>query len=455
MAERHVAKTDNRSKWVRKKKKSDKGPSDGIMRVFVSHRLDERQMAERVAGLLFGESDQYEPWYSSEISFSTNWYNEIIKALGECGMFLLLFTDPSESWDWSLYESGLFQGLEEQAKGGLVYLYTAGSEPPSPLAHIQGVEATVKEVAKFLRQLYGSKDFLPKAPHLGFADDEEKVMKVAKDVCRAYVPAPSDRTCNKRIYFEVPRGVDTKDGIPSNTVVRGESTSLLVFDKKPKGPGNKAWTWYDLAHDLPNEAYDVITAGLGAAIALWAKDNNVHPVETTFVAASHDRTEYRPVLDGRRSDADGMTSYEVILVEQRHRYRPEWAILDVLPMTSCILKKIEYYAGQLAACREDDADRKARICEGVLTFQSKIEEHAANIGVRNQAQLRREFSKADQKPLGDLYDNYDKSIGPRLRKAATERDISEVLIALKEWNNASKQFASLAIKRLGEIAQAS
>jgi hypothetical protein len=69
-----------------------------------------------------------------------------------------VFTDPNEDWGWCLYETGFFDALSQipdsKSTRRIYCLHNASTTPPSPIADLQTVPATNKDVAQWLSELF-------------------------------------------------------------------------------------------------------------------------------------------------------------------------------------------------------------------------------------------------------------------------------------------------------------
>ena len=68
-------------------------------------------------------------------------------------MLVLLFTRPTASWDWCLFETGLFTCSDLDEISAVVCIYDPATSTPSPLANLQAVPAEVDAVERFLGEL--------------------------------------------------------------------------------------------------------------------------------------------------------------------------------------------------------------------------------------------------------------------------------------------------------------
>ena len=78
-------------------------------RIFVSHKHEDHALAVAVQQALEGISPKIECFVSGvSIAAGADWNHEIRSSLAQSHLLILLFTRPTATWDWCLFETGLF-----------------------------------------------------------------------------------------------------------------------------------------------------------------------------------------------------------------------------------------------------------------------------------------------------------------------------------------------------------
>jgi hypothetical protein len=87
--------------------------SGGIINVFISHNHEDGEAAKTIKTTLslYG-ANRLNFFLSEEITPGEDWFQWINEHLVTSNVLLLLFTDHSATWDWCLYEAGLFARLD-------------------------------------------------------------------------------------------------------------------------------------------------------------------------------------------------------------------------------------------------------------------------------------------------------------------------------------------------------
>ena len=90
----------------------------GVRHVFISHKAKDELAAEAIRkALKMRGGNSLEIFVSERIKAGSQWSEEIWKSLKRADWLLLLYTDPSQEWDWCLFEAGFFAGAVENLLG--------------------------------------------------------------------------------------------------------------------------------------------------------------------------------------------------------------------------------------------------------------------------------------------------------------------------------------------------
>jgi hypothetical protein len=166
------------------------------LNIFLSHKHEDAETARGIKSCLtrLTEDGKLNVFLSEEIVAGDEWFAWIRRQLGASNLLLLLFTDKTMTWDWCLYEAGLFQDLDADTDTDRrrVVCLSGVEQIPSPLKHLQAVDASRKSVKKFLSDLYLGTELTgfasPLSPWLPLAP--EKIDKAAEDISQLMVRKP-------------------------------------------------------------------------------------------------------------------------------------------------------------------------------------------------------------------------------------------------------------------------
>jgi hypothetical protein len=154
-------------------------------RVFISHKVKDRAAAEDIKSALdHRAAGNFEIFISERIEAGEEWNKAILDNLEKADWLLLLYTDPSEEWDWCLFEAGFFAHRAKDVEGRLVCLHKQDVRPPTPLQRWQSVPVTDgATLENFLKDLYsGINDFIDKT----LVQRPDKLRRLAKEIADAF-----------------------------------------------------------------------------------------------------------------------------------------------------------------------------------------------------------------------------------------------------------------------------
>ena len=125
--------------------------------VFFSYKKKDELAAETIVGLLRKNSAgkikiTYQKDFTEEY-VGKRWRAKIREEIHRANWFILLFPDPSDDWDWCLFETGLFEAQLTSADR-LICLHHPDTKIPDPIEGYHAVSATIPEVEKFLRMIF-------------------------------------------------------------------------------------------------------------------------------------------------------------------------------------------------------------------------------------------------------------------------------------------------------------
>jgi hypothetical protein len=125
---------------------------DDKFTVFISHKHDDHALAVEVKKAMEGLSPGLIECFVSgiDITAGMDWRREIRSVLARSHLLVLLFTAPSNNWDWCLYETGLYTRFDRTEVVSVVCMFNPGQVSPGPLADLQGVPADTDRVRAFL-----------------------------------------------------------------------------------------------------------------------------------------------------------------------------------------------------------------------------------------------------------------------------------------------------------------
>ncbi len=228
---------------------------DDRFRIFVSHKHEDHALAATFKEVMEGLSDKFECFVSGvNISAGSDWNREIKTKLAQSHLLVLLFTRPTHSWDWCLFETGLFTRSDAEDVSAVVCLFDPSAGTPGPLASLQGVAARPDTVKRFLTDVCTRTWLVSDDWRLGAVAPRVKdalITRAAERIVRAFPDGPKEDTsyfpCHQ-VVLDLDGIEELGDGIPDAArVVEGQgATSSFTLSVFNLAGGRRTLTWADL-----------------------------------------------------------------------------------------------------------------------------------------------------------------------------------------------------------------
>jgi hypothetical protein len=275
--------------------------------VFISHKHEDHELAVEVKKVMQGLNPGLIDCFVSgvDITAGMDWRREIRSVLARSHLLVLLFTAPSKTWDWCLFETGLYTRFDRTDVRSVVCLFSPGEAPPSPLTDLQGVPAAADMVRAFLDSLCRrtweiSDDWRRGALAPKIASDQ--VEAAAHAIAEAFRRSGSSSTyypCH-RLVLSLSESDDITRGIP-------ESARVMLG---PNGTSGYTMSLFDLAGGTGERTWGDLLRAVHGTEAAWRRELDSHflhaldeqlfsPIEGRMHAGGTSRCQervYRPIL---------------------------------------------------------------------------------------------------------------------------------------------------------------
>jgi hypothetical protein len=293
--------------------------SEKVVRVFFSYKKKDEIAAETIVSLLREPSGNLKVIFMGEFRENIagrKWREHIRDQVRRANWFILLLPDPSEDWDWCLFETGLFEAQLTSADR-LICLHHPAIELPGPLKEYEDVPAKTAEVEAFLRMAFVKDD-----PVFGMEainpNIQRRIPEIARDIVHAIVPP---KTALFRDIFEpwlelrIPKAetMKKKEELDEAVIVSANSGALDLFDfaVQPK-------TFGELRSGLPKQTMEDIRwlNELFHVVRRTTEGRKFFPVQGVF--QKRDGKMYRPVLCAvdRKEQNGPIETYHVTFAEE-------------------------------------------------------------------------------------------------------------------------------------------
>lgn len=307
--------------------------------VFVSHKSDDKDLAILVADELCKLApDLIECWVSGQaLTAGVDWDREIKKQLAQSHLLILLFTTPHHTWDWCLYEVGLFVRFDDDDVVSVACLFDPDGLPPAPLNQVQCVRAVAEDIAaQLLRpictQTWNMSDTWQRGALVPDVSDDvvnaaaERIAEGFKRVLAQSARAQSPdvyryRPCHRIVLdLSLSATADFAEGLPrAARVVEGvDDTTSYTLSLFRAHHGKSARSWGDLIDEVDgggsNWLRDLNQSFVQSLTRhLWSPSMEVMEV---WQPDSNRRRVYRPMIYEvvRRSSDDTPVEVTILLL---------------------------------------------------------------------------------------------------------------------------------------------
>nr|NIR31548.1 hypothetical protein [Gammaproteobacteria bacterium]NIR85105.1 hypothetical protein [Gammaproteobacteria bacterium]NIR92015.1 hypothetical protein [Gammaproteobacteria bacterium]NIU06154.1 hypothetical protein [Gammaproteobacteria bacterium]NIV53097.1 hypothetical protein [Gammaproteobacteria bacterium] len=228
-------------------------PQDDKLRIFISHKLADGQVAKVVKdSLRLIGGPRTEISVSEDIGFGDDWVEQIHHQLSMSDWLFLLYTDPSMGWDWCLYETGFFRGKTDK-KDRLIVIHNPNTDIPNVLTRWKSVPATPPAINELVQQVFSEE---PRTHVPPIRDDLGGLDELLRPTIERIVGELGDSTktywyTNYLSILLSPQQLDAfvaGNQIPDDAHVDGDAGSLALFGlTKSK---NHDYSWKHLLEEL-------------------------------------------------------------------------------------------------------------------------------------------------------------------------------------------------------------
>ena len=426
------------------------------LNIFLSHKSEDAETARGLKACLtrLAERGKLNVFLSEEIVAGDDWFAWIRRRLGDSNLLLLLFTDKTLSWDWCLYEAGLFENLQADKDTNLrrVVCLSGVDEIPNPLKHLQAVEANKESVRKFLTDLYLGTELTgfatPLSPLLENFPETLETQAEAIRQLMARKPV-AQRYFNKFVSIHILNSRALAPGvIPANTKVEANEITLQeLFDRLVVS------CWGELEEEARKNRDHRWIDQLADAMYRFANGKVPSAIQATFRARKTEQI-YRPILYRADSLADGSTVFKVLFHED-----VSWQLTDLPKPISILITSLamatrfryemfEKHSGKLHAM---NATARAQTCQAITQSLNNIEAEADSRGILEEEGLINVFAtQADRDEVKTMYARWYE-IRDTLCQALEEQDGETVDHQLNALYAINRRFLDLATKQFATL----
>ncbi|MEW8337408.1 MAG: hypothetical protein AB2602_06365 [Candidatus Thiodiazotropha sp.] len=425
--------------------------------VFFSYKAKDEKTAKSVVDILRKKSaDKLAITYQAEFTENISgkpWRDKITTEICKANWFILLLPDPSDDWDWCLFETGIFEGQQSSADR-LICLHHPEIAVPDPIEGYHAVAARPSEVEKFLRMVFINKDPLygldPVNPSL-----EENLPEIANRIVEAISPPRKNLFKQPlmpwvEICVEDPHSMTRIEDLNRAVIRYANKDALDIFDflDQPDRWGDLVDVIEKCTNDSrwQNELFHVIRK-IGSG-------RRFEPIQAVFNTAS-DKI-YKPVVCaidrlGRKGKID---SFQIGFIEEVGAINTAEIPLELSALATTLRYAFRFRWEILEKFAPLDLDD-----EDIIALDNtlqRIEHDAESRGVSDEESLKSLFpSKQETDEISQMY-----RVWYRLRNqqgtgeldiAIRDRDAEKVKVILNELTPMNRRFLNMTAERFGSL----
>lgn len=283
--------------------------NDKTVNIFISFKSEYEATAEKFQRILSrygGKNIKIN--VSKQIAPGSDWRKWIKDALEKSHVLILLYTAPTATWDWCLYEVGLFRKAERP----VICFHNPKYEPPEPLKDFQNVKADLDSIKRFLKDFYcttkitGAEDIINDI----FEKDDNELNRAAEEIKELFgETAATTQYINHYLkLFVKDRKRIQENKIPDDAIIESNSSSLELF-----GLAQGEWTWKDIDEVVKQMKDSQWVEELSQAVFQASQKRIPAQIKGCFTIQDQEKT-YRPALYRVDYGADDSIWFYILFV---------------------------------------------------------------------------------------------------------------------------------------------
>jgi hypothetical protein len=208
-----------------------------VVSVFFSYKSKEEETARAIVDVLKKKSAGkldfcYQADFTEKI-VGKEWRQWIKQNVRKANWFILLLPDPSDDYDWCLFETGQFEAQFTSADR-MICLHHPDSMIPSPIQDYHTVAARIPEMKKFLRMVFVNENPIPGMDPIN-KEIHDEIPAMAEEIVHAI--SPLKRNTFRKIYepwielkIQNAEELKDKDDLDRAIVLSANQEALDLFD---------------------------------------------------------------------------------------------------------------------------------------------------------------------------------------------------------------------------------
>jgi hypothetical protein len=430
------------------------------LRIFISHKGKDSKAAERIKRIFKKcGSTNIKIFISERISPGVPWAGEIYDKLKRADWLLLLYTDPTEEWDWCLFEAGFFAGSNKGEQKRLICLHTLDDQPPVPVKDWQTVPVTDEmRMEVFLQDLM-------EIINPDLVKSHEDMQEVAKDIAEAFELEMKRRISSKWYTKYLTLSMNAaqvkeleQTGRVPNDVLCGlkENESLYVF-----GYGSGDCTMDKLEEGLEQHYKESWLMALGESLRSASLNKTPIPRIPILYSPSLKRN-YHVILHCLRRFSDGSLEFYLLFIEKIPENMKEQG--QELQKLGNMLKLGRAFRWQILTkflreisvlMQRKDVEKEIGHCLENLKFSMDwVIGESQRLDILTGEDVVKAFEKEeDIQAIDNAVKNFWPEVFENTYAGIEENDLSKVHQALERMLEANKDYMIRAARRYAELME--
>lgn len=218
---------------------------DSQVQVFVSHKTEDKRLAEKIRDKLMILSNSYlKPILCYEIPGGKQYQEVIEESLRDSNILIFLYTSKEADLKWCLYEAGVFVGSNKSEKKHLLCIKGSEiEEPPVVMKNLQAYNANEEGIENFLQDLLCKDTFTGEIINdTLLTDNKREYERAIEEIEREFSASViSTEFFSRRASIMFPKALNNEDKIQlDKAMITGNEHTMEILGV------NKMSSWENL-----------------------------------------------------------------------------------------------------------------------------------------------------------------------------------------------------------------
>lgn len=291
------------------------------LNIFFSFKHEDEKIAVSVKNGLLNYCSGVQIYLSKSMTTGDEWSKWIDEYIAKAKLLFLFYIEPSNTWDWCLYEAGLFTGIgrENKDQRRVICLHSEKVKAPAPMRLLKTVDTSIDSLKDFLTSFYKATDITGLEKPLNSNIQDSIIEGLAEDIHKLISPKKqivADFNYCSYLKIHIDNSLDCyKNRSLGSATIESDSNTLKIFGLEATTPEGKSWKWDDIFKIYKEHHGNEFVNNLENALYEACEGRTFEKMQSTFRSVENEKI-YRPVVDRKITYADGSMMFYVPLIEQ-------------------------------------------------------------------------------------------------------------------------------------------